>query len=323
MMFLYPWGAQPNRPARNWHRPALSLMALGLVTCLVPPTAHAVIDLRVGPLGWTAPLPGPVPGEQTPLVATVINDGTDSSPAVNVNIWKNWTQQTLPTSAAGSDQQQTLDSVPPGLENAKTLTFNVSYGAVGTYFLLVVIDVGNTVQEFTKDNNAYGFVITVIPAGSDLIIESIVPSTDPIVAGQAFQMAVGIKNQGRTAVGSFSVAIFKNLGAEPANGNGNDGVQQVNGLASGQSTTLNVDVLYDSVGDNTFWALANQDRSITEPDMTNDAASVQMTVVDAGGGGSSKRGCGIGGDSPDHLLPILTVGLMLGLMTFRRLTRVQ
>ncbi len=268
----------------------LAIAAVVLLLAVSP--AGAVIDLRIQFVGYTAPLPGPVAGEAFPLAVTIINDGNETSPSFNVNIWQNL--PAAPTSAAGSDQQVTVDSLAPGNANARTVVFDVTYGSPGTYFLWVAADIANAVTEVTKANNIYSVLIPVAISAADLIIESIVPSTDTPEAGTPFTVAVTVKNQGRVATGPFNVAFFKNAATAPTSAAGSDANVAVSGLDAGASTVVNYEATYDASGNYEFWALADSGNAITEADKGNNAAGVTFTIGDAGSGSSGHGGCGKG-----------------------------
>lgn len=281
--------AQARSPVRIAGRKGMAAMAAVplLVLLAAAPAGLASIDVRVSSVAYTAQLPGPVASEALPVLVTITNDGTDPTPSFNVNVWKN--RSTAPTTASGSDQQQTVSSLASHTD--QTLEFDLTYDQPGTYFFWVLVDAANAVQEVTKENNVYSIVIAVSESAPDVIIESIVPSTDTPATGQAFTVAVTVKNQGRQSAGPFNVALFKNGASAPASAAGSDADLVVTGLSPGETTVVNLDVTYDAAGDYTFWAMADSGAAIAESDESNNAASVVFTIADGSGGGGGK-GCG-------------------------------
>lgn len=299
--------------------PMPTLIALLLIAATAAP-ARATVDLRIQFMAFTAPLPGPVVSEAFPVLVTIVNDGNETSPAFNVNLWKN--TSSLPTSAAGSDVETLVDPLAPGVDNARTLQFDLTYDSPGNYFVWAVIDATNAVSEFTKENNSYSMIVPVVASSPDLIIESIVPDADAPAAGQHFSVTVTVKNQGRQAAGAFNVAMFKNTAAAPTSAAGSDADMPVASLAAGGTAILVFDAVYDVAGDYTFWVLADSARVVTQSDAANDAASVIFTIGggDGGGGGGGICGRGVG---PANLIGFyaLCVAGLAGAKWHSRITR--
>lgn len=292
-----------------------------LVIVAVAAPVRADLDLRIQFMAFTAPLPGPVVGEAFPVLVTVVNDGSETSPPFSVHLWKNTPSR--PTSAAGADEQVTVDGLAPGVANARTIQFDLTYDSPGNYFVWAVIDVDNVVAEFTDDNNSYSMIVPVAASAPDLIIESIVPDVDAPVVGQPFTVAVTVKNQGRLAAGPFNVAVFKNSQAAPTSAAGSDADMPVASLAAGGTAILSFDAVYDAAGEYTFWALADSGRVVTQSDTANDAASVIFTIGDGSGGEPSGGGICGRGVGPANLIGFyaLCVAGLIGAKWHSRITR--
>ncbi len=125
-------------------------------------------------------------------------------------------------------------------------------------------NVPNTGLDFVRvdcpDAVAAGF-----PPLPDLVIESVTPSKASVATGEAFDVAVTVRNQGDAAAGAFTLGLFRNAGTPPTGPGAGDVGLEVPGLAAAETVTCTfAGVSYSAAGDYHLWVLADSAGAVPE-----------------------------------------------------------
>ena len=150
-----------------------------------------------------------VPGEPFTLNYTIKNQGTNT--AVQTNTYDDLYLSTKPTFdntaqrlTYGDSRGRDAFPLAPGASYTRSYTYSLPRSsAPGTYYLYVVADTGNNLDESDETNNVSApFVIN--PNAPDLLVTSFTgPAT--AVAGEAFGLSWTVKNQGDIPASNASI----------------------------------------------------------------------------------------------------------------------
>lgn len=239
--------------------------------------AGAAVDLRVASVVYGSPLPGPVAGQEFPVVVTIANDGDEIAGPFPVAIWTDSAAE--PTDPATADNTKMVDGLAPGTEHEVDVKFYVTYPAVGTYTFWAWADAGGHVSDPDSTNNKFDVLVTASDNLPDLVIDDIVPDNDKPMAGERFTMAVTIKNQGNVEAGPCRLAVWNDNPIPATDATDADQDMDIEGVAAGQTQTVNIAVTYDRPGSYTFRVLADADQGIDEINEHNNGAAITVPIV--------------------------------------------
>ncbi len=196
-------------------------------------------DLLVSRLSTTAT--GCVAGARIDVVNAVKNQGKGSAGAFRVAF------RLSADSAVGDDdvvlsESRTVPSLAAGATSQATSSVTVpKTTAAGRYYLCAVADAAAAVSETDEANNAACAAAMVEVSQPDLIPLSVTPAASSAAKGVAFQVAVGVKNQGKAASGASTIAF--RLSTNPVHGDADDveipSTATTAPLAGGASSTVN------------------------------------------------------------------------------------
>ncbi len=202
----------------------------------------------------------------------------------------------------------TLVNLNTGQET--TISFNApGFTTTGSHTIWILADKTNTVPETDENNNAFGpYTIQVIPAaptstptptptsgptatpttaptsgptstptptpaGSipDLVVTSITLNPSTVIAGDNFDVAVKVKNQGTVSTPTaFKIGLYYDRPSAPAVSSYDDSETQSDTVAVNQEITLTESLVdFANAGTHNIWVIVDREGSISESNETN------------------------------------------------------
>lgn len=164
-----------------------------------------------------------------------------------------------------------------GAGQTTTVNFDFTYPDAGTFRTVAKVDAFNTVNETNEDNNLKILNVVVEARAPDLEITNL--TMNPASPTQGAQVAVSavVKNQGNLPAGPFVLEwnpdAFGLITPSPATLS-----SQVNGLAVGQSTTVQFNYVYPESGNFRTIAKADAFNSVAESNEANNLRILDVTV---------------------------------------------
>jgi subtilase family serine protease len=166
---------------------------------LIAPGSNLIPDLQVSSL--TVPNSAEA-GQTIPVTWSVVNSGTDATPATGWNdgvyISNKTTLDSSATLLATTLANSTLNS---GAAYQASTSVKIPNLPAGAYHLFVVADKGNNVLELSEDNNVASQLLNVSPPNVDLVIIAI-EAPASVFAGQTMLLSWTVINDGSSSTAS-------------------------------------------------------------------------------------------------------------------------
>ncbi len=222
----------------------------------------------------------PLGGSITFTSATILNSGNAPAAPFSVGFY-------LSTDAVITASDTLLGSVSAAQGLGVGLTFPTLVQTwplptgiqPGTYYVGVLADNGNVVQESNESNNYASLKITVV--APDLIVTSLSISPNPAIVRDTLTISAVIRNQGDSGAGSFSVAYYVQDTARFIPGGKPLLTVDVASLAAGASLSLPVrQAAASTVGAGTWYLflVVDYSGSVIESNESNNIKSVQLVI---------------------------------------------
>jgi MYXO-CTERM domain-containing protein len=211
-----------------------------------------------------------VNGGTVTFTANVCNLGGATTSTIYLDIYYNR------VSAAGcgvyGDDFTTISGLAAGACVQKTFTrLNTPTGG---YLGWAQVDSECTVTETDETNNSASSAYSV-GSQADLIVQSFTATP----SGSTVNFNVNVCNNGGTAVGSFSLALYYNRVAAPTCGVAADQQTTIASLAAGACTTRTFTRSATPTGTYQGWALADAACGVTESDENNNSLKAVYAVA--------------------------------------------
>jgi len=246
-------------------------------------TVRPNVDLVVESIA-TNPV-SPLEKQTVNVTVTVRNQGVDNAPnGFLVKFYKD--RATEP--GMGVDMGDFLCQAPGlGANNTYPCTGTVQYDHSGTYKMWAVVDpypdyTFGQVEETNESNNALGQSITVLDR-PDLGVYDITANPASPLIGQAVDVVVWVRNQGKGIAGPFSIDVYRNREDRPSPGASGDFSCPKDGLISGATAYCVGRFSYQSAGTYKMWAQVDTHGQVLESRESNNVLGPQRIVVSAKG----------------------------------------
>lgn len=199
----------------------------------------------------------------------------DQSATVNITI-KN--QGACAALGFGVQWKPTLFTPPLGAQVAglgagasTTVSFSYIFPISGNLITEAMVDASRTVPETNEFNNSYPQMVTVLRDGIDLVVTGISFSPANPVQGRVAQATITVQNLGLGHADEFVVQWKPTLLAP-------DLSTQINGLASGASTSVTFNYTYALFGEFTTSAMVDSTHRVLESDEFNNTLNTPVIV---------------------------------------------
>ncbi|WP_400193489.1 CARDB domain-containing protein [Hymenobacter sp. B81] len=138
---------------------------------------------------------------------TYLNQGTTAGATSGIGYYLS-TNQTLDASDVAMDQYPG-PSIPAGAVQARSAPFTVPAGtAPGNYFVLFMADPQQLVAETNELNNVTSTPITILPSGTDLVVQQEQLAASSASPGSALGASAYVFNQGNQAASSSALGYY-------------------------------------------------------------------------------------------------------------------
>ena len=222
--------------------------------------AQATTDLQITNF-YVAPSPA-VQGELAAAFVQINNQGNTDAGQFQV-AWQPTTSTPPVTTTVGGLSAGSSTLVGPIYYN---------YPSAGFFFSKVTIDSTNLVLETNEFNNTSYIGVTVVPPLPDLQVTDISFSPASPVAGNNVHVAVTVKNAGYASTGANFTVSWKPGLLSPTQS------QQVGALATGASTVVGFDYIYQFGGVYGTTATADSNNVIPELFEFNNSSNASVAV---------------------------------------------
>jgi hypothetical protein len=193
---------------------------------------------------------------------------------------------TSPDMNAVVDTGETVNT--SALNSGDAVTLSASFAgdtlAPGTYYLAVVVDDGNALDESNETDNVTNWVaFTVAEPEQNLSATGLSLSDVELDPGESLTASWTISADGNLDIGATSSSLVIATAPDMGSVIGSGGSTAVGSLSPGQSTTVNLNIDWDSLAPGTYYiaAVADDGDLISETDETdNQTVWLSFTVAE-------------------------------------------
>ncbi len=243
-------------------------------------TEPAILSIDLTPKSVSGPSTAGM-GQTISASAVIKNQGGSDAGYFHVSLYLS-TDATI-TSADTYIGDATLNSLAAGAQQTVTISGTIPTSqALGTYYLGVIANPWNEVQETDLTNNSLAGNQIAITPGPDLIITSVSgPST--ISSGTDFTVTIGIKNQGVGKIETpFYVGLYASDDATITTSDKNLGSAYIyTSFAPGGQQTITLSARLNAEGTYYLGAIADTTGLIIESNETNNSLAGNRITVTA------------------------------------------
>ena len=208
-------------------------------------TIEVINDVDLAATAISTPAAQVSTGEQFTLTSTVTNLGVTTAAATTLRFYLS-TDNVITTSDSSLGSRTVPALIGGATSTTDTVVTMPTSLSAGTYYLGVIADSTNTINETNENNNIFvGQTIEVVK-DIDLVVQSISTTAANVSAGESVTLSSTINNNGTSTSSAFIVGFYLSTDATVTTSDQRIGTLVLSNLAGGASNTTNTTVTISS-----------------------------------------------------------------------------